>query len=182
LAESLIFPHIRPARVYRPCGRLDQRAFCSASDQSNSAEDFSVALSVPRKALAALTIAAVAVEPVDELAVVLAAVLAAALAVAVAESPSLSDEAQPPATLASASATPTAIEADLFRVTFMIPFHERDLRRETLEGKRIFATSPRLRKRTEWHSHDIQPPVIDQCHGSDGRFTKPYSSACAPAT
>src|SRR4051812_20626851 len=24
-----------------------------------------------------------------------------------------------------------------------------------------------------------QPPVIDQCHGSDGRFTNPYPAACA---
>jgi hypothetical protein len=101
---------------------LDQRAFCSAFDQSNSAEDFSLAVSVPRKVLAALTIAAVEVgEPAVALAVTV--VLAVVLALAVALVPVLSEEAQPPVTPASANAIPAATRIDLFRVAFTVPFH-----------------------------------------------------------
>src|SRR5690349_19325654 len=122
LAGSLMFSHIRPARVKSPCGRFDQRVFCSVFDQSNCTDDFSVALSVARNAFAALTIAAVPVEPAVVLAV--APALALALADAPAVVPVLSDEAHPPAIPTSASATPAAMTADLFRLSFTAPFHE----------------------------------------------------------
>src|SRR3954451_2291448 len=57
---SLMLAHIRPARVYSPSGRLDQRCFCSVLLHSNNAPDFSVSLSVARKAFAAATIVGVA--------------------------------------------------------------------------------------------------------------------------
>ena len=53
---SVKSPHITPARVYSPCGRFDQRCFCSVLLQSNCTLDFWLLSSVARKALAAATI------------------------------------------------------------------------------------------------------------------------------
>ena len=70
---SLRLPHIRPARLNPPGGKLDQRCFCAVSVQSNSPVSFCVSFSVARKAFAAAVTCCVVELLLDSVAEALAA-------------------------------------------------------------------------------------------------------------